>query len=73
MNGANTSVDMAQGRTMRINPKGFSVSPGDKVELEKWRTSVKSICKSKKQHHKLLDEHVEELSALQRLHYASDR
>src|ERR1035437_8200102 len=72
MNGANTGVHIAQGRTMSINSKDFSVSPGDKVELEKWPTSVKPVCKSKKQYRKLLDEHVEELSSLQRLHYASD-
>src|SRR5664280_412450 len=73
MNGANTVVDMEEGIAMSINSKDFSVLPGDMVELEKWPTSVKSICKSKKQYRKLLDEHVEELSSLQRLHYASNR
>src|SRR5664280_1873914 len=73
MNGANTVVDMAEGIAMRINSKDFSVSPGDKVELEKWPTSVKSICKSKKQYHKLLHEHMDKLSSLQELHYASNR
>jgi len=72
MNGANTVVDMAEGIAMRINSKDFAVLPGDKVELERWPTSVKPVCKSKKQYHKLLEEHVEELSSLQRLHYASD-
>jgi PPK2 family polyphosphate:nucleotide phosphotransferase len=43
------------------------------VELDKWPTSVKPVCKSKKQYRKLLDEHVEELSSLQQLHYASDQ
>ena len=33
---------------------------------------MKPICKSKKGYHKLLEEHVEELSSLQRLHYASN-
>jgi PPK2 family polyphosphate:nucleotide phosphotransferase len=73
MNGADTGVDIAQGRTMSINSEDFSVSPGDKVELERWPTSVKPVCKSKKQYRKLLDEHVEELSSLQQLHYASAR
>ena len=72
MNGANTVVDMAEGIAMRINSKDFAVLPGDKVELERWPTSVKPVCKSKKQYRKLLEEHVEELSSLQRLHYASD-
>jgi len=34
---------------------------------------VKPICKSKKHYKKCLEKHVEELSSLQRLHYASNR
>ena len=34
---------------------------------------VKPFCKSKEQYQKLLGEHVEELSSLQQLHYASNR
>src|SRR5664279_3745499 len=71
MNGADSIVDISKGIAMSINSKDFSVSAGDKVELEKWPTSVKPICESKKQYHKLLGQHVEELSSLQRLHYAS--
>ena len=33
----------------------------------------KPFCKSKKEYQKLLEKHVEELSSLQQLHYASDR
>ncbi len=47
--------------------------PGAKVKLKKWPTKVKPFCKSKKQYQKLLEEHVEELSSLQQLHYASNR
>ncbi len=47
--------------------------PGAKVKLNKWPTTVKPFCKSKKRYKKLLEEHVEELSALQQLHYASNR
>ncbi len=64
---------MDEGIDMRINSTNFAISAGDEVELEKWPTSVKPICKSKKRYHRLLDEHVEELSSLQRLHYASER
>jgi len=49
------------------------VRPGAKVKLKEWPTLVKEVCKSKKQYHKLLEAHVEELSELQRLHYASNR
>jgi len=49
------------------------VRPGEKVKLGKWPTMVKPICKSKKRYQELLGEHVEQLSALQHLHYASHR
>jgi PPK2 family polyphosphate:nucleotide phosphotransferase len=58
---------------MKINSKDFRVRPREKVELREWPTIVKPICKSKKQYQKLLEEHVEELSSLQQLHYASSR
>ena len=56
-----------------IDSDHFRVPAKSKVSLSKWPTTVKSICKSKKAYHKLLGAHVEELSSLQRLHYASDR
>jgi len=49
------------------------VPPGAKVKLREWPTTVKPFCKSTKQYQKLLEEHVEDLSSLQRLHYASNR
>jgi len=58
---------------MIINIKDFQVQEGEKVKLEKWPTRVDPVYKSKKKYRKLLEEHVEELSSLQRLHYASDR
>ena len=58
---------------MGINSKDFRVRHRGKVKLRKWPTITKSICKSKKEYQKLLQEHVEELSSLQRLHYASHR
>ncbi len=58
---------------IKINSKDFRVQPGKKVTLREWPTIVKPFCKSKKWYHKLLGEHVEELSSLQRLHYASGR
>lgn len=47
--------------------------PGRAVKLTEWPTTVKPICGSKKRYQKLLDKHVEELSSLQRLHYASNK
>jgi PPK2 family polyphosphate:nucleotide phosphotransferase len=58
---------------MKINSKDFRVRPGAKVKLNEWPTTVKPFCKSRKQYKKLLEAHVEALSALQQLHYASNR
>jgi PPK2 family polyphosphate:nucleotide phosphotransferase len=58
---------------MKINLKDFRVRPGTKVKLNQWPTTVKPFCKSKKRYEKLLEAHVEQLSALQQLHYASHR
>ncbi len=58
---------------MKIDSKDFRVRPGKEVNLSDWPTIVKPFCKSKKRYNKLLEEHVEELSSLQCLHYASSR
>jgi len=49
------------------------VHPGARVKLVEWPTKLKPLCKSKKRYEKLLAAHVEALSALQQLHYASNR
>jgi PPK2 family polyphosphate:nucleotide phosphotransferase len=51
----------------------FRVREGDQVNLRKWSTNVEPFYKSKKQYHKLLAEHVAQLSAQQQLLYASNR
>jgi PPK2 family polyphosphate:nucleotide phosphotransferase len=58
---------------MNINVKDFRVPEGEKVKLDQWPTLVEPVYESKKKYHKLLEAHVEELSSLQRLHYASNR
>jgi PPK2 family polyphosphate:nucleotide phosphotransferase len=58
---------------MSVNVKDFRVRPGTRIRLAEWPTIVKPFCKSKKQYRKLLEEHVAELSELQRLHYATNR
>jgi PPK2 family polyphosphate:nucleotide phosphotransferase len=58
---------------MKINSKEFRVRPGKKVQLGEWPTVVKPYCKSKKDYRTLLEKHVEDLSSLQNLHYASNR
>jgi PPK2 family polyphosphate:nucleotide phosphotransferase len=56
-----------------INTKEFRVSPGQEVDLKKWPTLTEPICKSKSDYKKLLEKHIDQLSDLQRLHYASNR
>jgi PPK2 family polyphosphate:nucleotide phosphotransferase len=70
---ATRAVRDAERRKMKIHSKNFRVRPEGKVDLKKWPTIVKPFYKSKKRYHKLLEKHVEELSSLQQLHYASNR
>lgn len=58
---------------MKINSKDFRVRSGKDFDLREWPTTVKPFCKSKKQYQELLEKHVEELSSLQQLYYASNR
>ncbi len=58
---------------MTIHSKTYQVSPGKKLKLGELPTVGPKLTKSKKQYQKLLEEHVKDLSALQQLHYASNR
>ena len=58
---------------MKIHPRDFRVAEGDKVDLKKWPTKVDPVYKSKAHYKKLLEAHVEQLSAQQQLLYASNR
>jgi len=58
---------------MKIDSNEFRVRPGKKFKLREWPTSVKPVYGSKKEYKELLEGHVDELSALQRLHFASNR
>ncbi len=58
---------------MKIDPKDFRIPPGTEVDLDKLRTIVDPYYKSKKQYKELLLEHMEKLSSLQQLHYASNQ
>jgi len=56
---------------MSIDSKNYRVPPNKKVDLDKWPTIVKPFAKSKREFKELLHQHLEKLSALQDLHYAS--
>jgi PPK2 family polyphosphate:nucleotide phosphotransferase len=59
--------------TAHIHTKDFRAPAGKTVKLKEWPTIGKPICKSKKQYRELLESHIDELTALQRLHYASSQ
>jgi len=56
-----------------IDIEDFRVHPGRKINLSERPTRAEPFFRSKKQYHELLENSVEELTELQRLHYASDR
>jgi PPK2 family polyphosphate:nucleotide phosphotransferase len=57
---------------MKIDSNHYRVKPEKKLKLAEWPTLGKPVCDSKKKYHSLLSHHVERLSELQRLHYASN-
>jgi len=57
---------------MTINSKDFRLQEGDGVNLRKWPTNVDPVYKSKERYHKLLQEHVAQLSSQQQLLWASN-
>jgi PPK2 family polyphosphate:nucleotide phosphotransferase len=58
---------------MKIHTKDFRVPEGEDVNLKKWPTDIDPLYKSKKHCKERLEDHAEQLSALQQLHYASGR
>ena len=56
---------------MKIDTKDFRVREGEKVNLKKWPTEVSPVYKSKEQYQQLLQEHIQQLSEMQALLYAS--
>jgi PPK2 family polyphosphate:nucleotide phosphotransferase len=58
---------------IKISSKDFRVPPGKKVNLSQWPTVVEPFAKSKKEYKQLLQQHIEKLSSLQNLHYASHK
>ena len=58
---------------MKIHSKDFRVPEGEAVSLKKWPTDVEPLYKSKKHCKERPEAHVDHLSELQRVHYASNR
>jgi len=58
---------------MTIDSKTYRAPSDKKFQLSEWPTVAPSLAKSEKHYHKLIAEHVKDLSALQQVHYASNR
>ena len=58
---------------MKINSNRFRLREGDDVNLKKWPTRIEPVYKSKEEYAELLEEHIEQLSSMQQLHYATNR
>jgi PPK2 family polyphosphate:nucleotide phosphotransferase len=58
---------------MKIDTETYRVREGDDVNLDKWPTKGKPVCKSKQDYKALLNDHVTQLSELQQLHCACNR
>ena len=68
-----TQKQTLEGVKLKINSQDFRVPPGKKVDLHQWPTVVEPFFKSKEEYKTILATHVEGLSSLQQLHYASGR
>jgi PPK2 family polyphosphate:nucleotide phosphotransferase len=58
---------------MKIESKDFRVKEGEGISLKKYPTIVSPVYKSKEEYKKLLGKHVEQLSTLQQILYASNQ
>jgi PPK2 family polyphosphate:nucleotide phosphotransferase len=58
---------------MKYDPEHFRVRTGEGVHLKKWPTLIKAAYQSKKEYKHILEDHIQELSTLQALLYASNR
>jgi PPK2 family polyphosphate:nucleotide phosphotransferase len=57
---------------MKIDPNDFRIREGDEINLTKRPTIVDPVYKSKHDYHRILGKHIEQLSALQQMLYASN-
>jgi PPK2 family polyphosphate:nucleotide phosphotransferase len=58
---------------LKIKPGKYRVHAAEQVQLGKWPTRTRPAYRSDKQYANLLAQHVGELSAMQQLHYATNR
>ncbi len=64
---------MTKQSKIKTSSKDFLVRPAEKIKLSDWPTTAKPAYTSEEEYQELLKKHVEELSSLQQLHYASNR
>jgi len=70
-----TGVDDAVWKTFPLNPcpKDFRIASGKRLHLKRWPTKTAPIYESEEHYKELLNADIDELSALQRVLYASNR
>jgi PPK2 family polyphosphate:nucleotide phosphotransferase len=58
---------------MKIDTKDYLIRAGEKVKLKDWPTKGKPIYGSKEEYQEALEQHVQQLEAMQQLLYGADR
>jgi PPK2 family polyphosphate:nucleotide phosphotransferase len=58
---------------MKIDTSEYRIQPGETVDLTQRATKIEPVYDAKKKYKKILEDQVEQLSDLQRLHYASNQ
>jgi len=70
---ASTTPQAPERWPMKIESSDFRVREGDDVSLKTWPTLIDPIYTSKKNYKKILAHHIDDLSEMQELLYASNR
>jgi hypothetical protein len=58
---------------MKFKSNDFRLREGNEVNLKKWPTRIDPVYKSKAHYENVLEQHIEQLSAMQQLHYSTNR
>jgi PPK2 family polyphosphate:nucleotide phosphotransferase len=67
------SADDAGAGGTKLDTARLRIRPGKKIDLDDWPTKIEPVYSSKEEYQALLEQQVEDLSARQRIHYASNK
>jgi polyphosphate kinase 2 (PPK2 family) len=71
--GAVVSVEDTLAKRVSSGSAHLRAPPGKKVDLDDWPTRIAPVYSSKEEYQALLEQQVTDLSARQRIHYASNK